>query len=62
LGIKFAVAHRCDQNVDDQGDPVERWYDDAVLTFLKLNRFPSPPNKTGEQLVFDGDAKEFRVE
>ena len=41
LIVKFAVAHRSDQNVDDHGDLFERWNGDCVLARLKLNRFRS---------------------
>src|SRR5258708_114853 len=45
LSVKFAVAHRSDQYVDDHGKLVERRNDDCVLALFELNRFRSQPNK-----------------
>jgi hypothetical protein len=41
LIVKFAVAHRSDQNVDDQGHLVQRRNGNCVLALLELNRFQS---------------------
>src|SRR5258706_11680911 len=45
LSVKFAVAHRSDQYVDDHGKLVERRNGDCVLALFELNRFRSQPNK-----------------
>jgi hypothetical protein len=39
LIVQLAVAHRSDQNIDDEGDLIERRDGDCVLALLELNRF-----------------------
>src|SRR6202022_3347984 len=39
LIVQLAVAHRSDQNIDDEGDLIERRDGDCVLALLALNRF-----------------------
>jgi len=47
LIVKFAIAHRIDQNVDDYGDLVERWNGDCVLALLDSIGFdPDRTKKT----------------
>jgi len=39
LIVQLAIAHRSDQNIDDEGDLIERRDGDCVLALLELNRF-----------------------